>query len=115
MKHNLIFIFALLNSIFFSICVVQNWNFEESAIDLLSNSTYQSIKVIDETNSDGLTVKLYKYIAKEDGAVAYRKYLTVSYGGSTLYDGVVDFNNIESYHRFSGDNIICPKGKYHPI
>ena len=115
MKHNLIFIFLLLNSIFFSICVVQNWNFEESAIDLLSNSTYQSIKVIDETNSDGLTVKLYKYIAKEDGAVAYRKYLTVSYGGSTLYDGVVDFNNIESYHRFSGDNIICPKGKYHPI
>lgn len=65
MKPNLIFIFLLVNSISFSICVVQNWNFDSSAKDLLSSSDTASlsIKVIEEKN-DNLYVKLYKYIAK---------------------------------------------------
>ena len=71
MKQNLIIIFLLLNSIFFSICVVQNWNFANSAKDLLSSSDYHSIKVLEETK-DGLYVKLYKYLAKENGAVVYK-------------------------------------------
>ena len=115
MKHNLILIFVLLNLIFFSVCVVQNWNFGNSARNLLSTSTYQSIKVIEET-TDSLSVKLYKYIAKEDGAVIYKKYLTVYYGSTEICDGLeVDYDQIGSYHRFESDNIICPKGKYHPI
>ena len=50
MKPNLIFIFLLVNSISFSICVVQNWNFDSSAKDLLSSSDTASlsIKVIEE-------------------------------------------------------------------
>ena len=116
MKQNIIFILLFLNSLFISISIVHNWNFDNSAIDLLSASdtAFASIKVIEETK-DNLYVKLYKYIAKENGAVVYRKFLTVSYQASLIFDGEVDFDGIESYHRFDGDNIICPKGKYHPV
>ena len=116
MKHNLIFIFVLLNSIFFSICVVQNWNFDNSAIDLLSASDTATLStpVIDETY-DNLYVKLYKYLAKTSEGVVYKKYLTISYGGTTIYDGLeVGYDNIGSYHHFGDDNIVCPRGKYHP-
>ena len=116
MKQNLIFIFLLLNSISISICVVQNWNFANSTKDLLSTSDTASlsIKVIEET-TDSLYVKLYKYLAKENGTVVYRKYLTISYGDTQIYDGLeVDYDKIGSYHHFDNDNIICPKGKYHP-
>lgn len=114
MKKNLIFILLFINSIIISICIVQNWNFQNSAIDLLSESDTASIsiKVIDETTNN-LHVKLYKYLAK--GAVVYKKYLTVNYNNVSLFHDEVDFDKIESYHRFGTDNIICPQGKYHPI
>ena len=117
MKHNLIFIFVLLNLIFFSVCVVQNWNFRNSAKDLLSASDTATLStpVIEET-TDSLYVKLDKYLAKTTGGVVYKHKLTISYSGTTIYDGLeVNYTNIESFHRFDGDNIICPKGKYHPI
>ena len=117
MKHNLIFIFALLNLISFSNCVIQNWNFDNSAIDLLSASDTATLStpVIEETY-DNLYVKLYKYLAKTSEGVVYKKYLTISYDGTPIYDGLeVDYDKIGSYHRFDSDNIICPKGKYHPI
>ena len=116
MKQNLIFIFLLLNSISISICVVQNWNFANSTKDLLSASDTASlsIKVLEET-TDSLYVKLYKYLAKENGTVVYKKYLSISYSGTKIYDGLeVDYDKIGSYHHFENDNIICPKGKYHP-
>ena len=118
MKNNLIFILLFLNSILISICVVHNWNFDESAINLLSESDSVSIKVIDETKTidkDKLRVKLYKYIAKENGEVVYRKYLNVDYNDVNLFNGEVPFDKIESFHRFGTDNIICPQGKFHPI
>ena len=67
-----------------------------------------------EETKDNLFVKLYKYLAKENGAVVYRKYLTVTYNNNPVFDGEVNFDKIESFHRFDNDNIICPKGKYHP-
>ena len=41
--------------------------------------------------------------------------MTVSYDNTEIFNGEVDFDKIESYHRFDNDNIICPKRKYHPI
>ena len=116
MKKNLIFILLFINSLLISICVVQNWNFQNSAIDLLSESDTASISVtvIDEI-ANNLHVKLYKYLAKENGSVVYKKYLTVNYNNVELFNDEVDFDKIESYHRFGTDNIICPQGKYHPI
>ena len=75
MKNNLIFILLFLNSILISISVVHNWNFDESAIDLLSESDTASvsIKVIDEI-SNKLRVRLYKQIAKENEMLYIEKF-----------------------------------------
>ena len=113
MKHTLIFFLVIFNSSFFVFSVVQQWNFENSSKDLLSSSEPLSVPVLEETK-DNLFVKLYKYLAKENGAVVYRKYLTVTYNNNPVFDGEVNFDKIESFHRFDNDNIICPKGKYHP-
>ena len=96
MKKNLIFILLFINSLLISICVVQNWNFQNSAIDLLSESDTASIsiEVIDETTNN-LHVKLYKYLAKENGAVVYKKYLTVNYNNVELFNDEVDFDKID--------------------
>ena len=113
MKNNLIFILLFLNSILISICVVHNWNFAESAIDLLSESDTASvsIKVIDEI-SNKLRVRLYKQIAKENGEVVYRKILYVYYNDVNLFYGEVPFDKIESFHRFGADNIIVLKENF---
>lgn len=86
MIHNLIFVLVFLNSIFISESVVHNWNFDNSALDLLSESDSLSFKVIEETTND-LYAKLYKYIAKENGEVVYRKYLTMYYNSEPIFKG----------------------------
>ena len=112
MEYRFIFMIIFLNSLFFSFSIVQQWNFENSAKDLLSSGP-ASIKVLEETK-DKLYVKLYKYLAIESGSVVYRKYLDVYYYDQLVYKGEVDFDKIESFHRFDSDNIICPDGKYNP-
>ena len=57
---------------------------------------------------------MYKYLGKENGAIVYKKYLDVYYYDQLVYKGEVDFDKIESFHRFDSDNIICPDGKYNP-
>ena len=111
MKNKIIFIIVFLYSFLFSLSVVQQWNFENSSKDLLSSGDH--IEEWSETK-DGLYVKLYKKISKENGAVVYKKYLTVYYNGNFVYDKEVNFDNIQNYFHFENDNIVCPKGKYHP-
>ena len=84
------------------------------AIDLLSKSSFISIKVLEETKYN-IYVRLYKNLSIEDNEVVYKKYLIVYYDNSLIYGGAVDFDKIESFPRFRLDIIICPKGKYHPI
>ena len=115
MKFNLIFIIVFLNSIYFSINVVQQWNLFNSSIDLLSSaSSTVNIKVFDESTSN-YTVKLYKYIGKENGTVVYKKILEAYKNGIFLDKKEVDFDKIESCHQFEDDIIVCPKGKYSPV
>ena len=114
MEYRFIFMIIFLNSLFFSFSIVQEWNFENSSKDLLSTSDSNSIEVLNKKNKANLYVKLYKYLAKENGAVVYRKYLDVYYNDQLVYKGEVNFDKIESFHRFDNDNIICPDGKYNP-
>ena len=79
MEYRFIFMIIFLNSLFFSFSIVQEWNFENSSKDLLSTSDSNSIEVLNKKNKANLYVKLYKYLAKENGAVVYRKYLDVYY------------------------------------
>ena len=114
MKNKFIVLIIFLNSLFFTFSIVQNWNFENSSKDLLSPSGYVSVRVIEET-TDNLYVKLFKYIGKESGSIVYKNYFTFKYYSETVYnDKLVPFDKIGSYHHFENDNIICPKGKYHP-
>ena len=116
MKFNLIFVIEFLNSIFFSISLVQQWNFFNSSIDLLSSSETASVNitVMNETK-DNFNIKLLKYFAKENGNVIYKKYLKVFDNDNKIYDKEVFFDLINNYYRFDGKIIICPKGKNHPI
>ena len=79
MKHYLFLVFSFLNSVFFSISVIQQWNLINSAIDLLPSSDSASINitVIDET-INGFNIYFYKHIAKDNGEVGYKKYLRIS-------------------------------------
>ena len=113
MKNDIIFALLFLNSFFVVFSVVQQWNLENSAVDLFESATYQSIKVIEETNDDGLYVKLFKYIGWDNGVIVYRKYLTVYYSDNEVYNSEENFDKIKSFYPFENDNIICPKGKYH--
>ena len=114
MEYRLIFLSIFLNLFFPEFSFVQQWNFDNSAIDLLSKSSFISIKVLEDTKYN-IYVRLYKNLSIEDNEVVYKKYLTVYYDNSLIYGGEVDFDKIESFHRFRHDIIICPKGKYHPI
>ena len=64
-------------------------------------------------------VELYKYIAEENGAVVYRKYLNV-YITTTdpytrIFNGEVDYDEIDSFYYLNSKYIVCPKGKFHPL
>ena len=104
---------------FFILCnsIVQNWDLENHALDLLEGKDYISVKEFEQTGYD-LQVKLYKYIAKEDGKIVYRKYLTVSRTTTdpytVIFDGQVDFEKIDSFYYLNNNYIVCPQGKNHP-
>ena len=108
MKFNLIILVVFLNLPFLSFSVVQEWNFENASIDLLGSSTSISVKEFEDTTNNMYT-KLYKYIALENGSIVYRKYLTITDSGNTIYDGEVNFDAIGSIHHFDNDYIVCPK------
>ena len=115
MKSKLIFLFIFLNSLSLVFSVVQNWDLENSAIDLLATTTTKEVVEYEE-NKDNIYAKLTKKIAKnEDGSISYTKHLSVSKGyNDNVYDGDIFFDKIDSIYFFDNDRIICPKGKYHP-
>ena len=104
---------------FFILCnsIVQNWDLESHALDLLEGKDHISVKEFEKTGYD-MQVKLYKYIAKEDGKIVYRKYLTVSSTKTNpytvIFDKEVDFEKIDSFYYLNNNYIVCPQGKNHP-
>ena len=113
-------LFLFLNLLIFSFSIVQNWNLENSAIDLLENEETKKLskRTFDGTGYD-MFVELYKYIAEENGAVVYRKYLNV-YSTTTepytqIFNGEVDYDEIDSFYYLNSKYIVCPKGKFHPL
>ena len=113
MKYNLTCLILSANSFFFVYCIIQEWNLENSAIDLLASSDSFSVIVKEETKNN-MHLKLYKYILKENGNITYGKHLSIIDNGNTIFYDNVDFEDIESFYHFDTDYIVCPKGKYHP-
>ena len=117
MKYNLTFLIIIIDSYFFVFSLVQEWNFENSAIDLFnsSNSSEYFIVKSKEETKDNMNIKFDKYILKEDENIRYIKYLIIKDNGNTIYENEVDFDDLGSFYHFDADYIVCPKGKYHPI
>ena len=113
MKYNLICLIIFINSFFLVYSLIQEWNLENSAIDLLASSDSFSVIVKEETKNN-MRLKLYKYILKENGNITYGKHLSIIDNGNIIFYDNVDFDDIESFYHFDTDYIVCPKGKYHP-
>ena len=76
MEHRFIFFSFFLNSLFFSFSIVQQWNFENSAVNLLETKDKNCVDVMNEYNTENkIYVKLSKCLGIESGSVYYRKYL----------------------------------------
>ena len=115
MKNKIIFIIVFLYSFLFCLSVVQQWNFENSAVNLLETKDKNCVDVMNEYNTENkIYVKLSKCLGIDSGSVYYRKYLTVYYNNVEVYNNEVNFDKIQNYFHFENDNIVCPKGKYHP-
>ena len=115
MKKNLIIFIIFLAELFNVLSVVQKWNFENSSKDLFASQETVTYEVVNKAK-DNLSVKLTRTISRQNGVISITKNLLVKYYDSVVYNGEVEFDNIENFYRVAvdGDNVICPKGKYHP-
>ena len=113
MEHRLINFVLLLNLIICIYSLIQNWNLENSSIDLLASDSSVSVKVLEETKNK-MYVKLTKKIVKQNGSFLYTKHLIISNSvtSTTIFDGQVDFDDIESFHYF--ENELFPQIKTLP-
>ena len=115
-----LFLFTFFFSILlFSHSIVQEWNLEGSAIDLLEGKDFISVPANEDKGYD-MYIKLYKRIEKKsDGSIGYKKYFdlydTRTEPYITIFKGEVDFNKVDSFYFLNNNYIICPKGKYHPL
>ena len=115
MKKKLIISFIFLAELFKVISVVQKWNFENSSRDLFASQEKDEKTIFDKTK-DNLSVKLTRTISRQSGVILITRNLLVKYNNEEVYNGEVEFDNIENFYRVAvdNDNVICPKGKYHP-
>ena len=99
-----IIIFISLLKKFFS--VVPIWDFYKSTIDLLSSDLSH------EYSRDGFNCQILKKIEKNNGEIIYKKYLI--FDGNNK--GEVDFEDATYFSStvFGANNVICPRGKFHP-
>ena len=93
----------LLNKIF---SVVPIWDFYKSSIDLLSSDSSHPYSI------NGFNCQISKKIEKNSGEITYKKYL--NFGGNDK--GEVDFEDATYFSStvFGVNNVICPRGKFHP-
>ena len=105
MKTIIIFIIILqLKNYFFSI--VPTWNFENSAINLFSNSNEHSYAICDRYMYT-MSLKLQKIFTKEENNITQKNILYIDNNEI----GEVLWEDIESFYNINNINYICPKGK----
>jgi hypothetical protein len=110
MKISLYLFFILILYVF---PILPVWNIKNTSIDLLPGKTtadnheytIQSGKMYD------LPAELKKKITrKSDLSVEHNNYLTLD----SVEKGTVNFEYFESYYKWKGNQILCPKGNYNP-
>ena len=117
MKY-LFIITIILDLFFLSLSVIQNWDLEKSSIDLLASANANSVTKSYGGSEYNIYFELKKTIEKlSNGTIIYKKYLTM-YKPNTdnkIYDGEVDFDDVESFYYLNNKYIICPRGKHRPL
>ena len=102
-------IFLFMNLLNLFISIVPTWNFQNSAVELLSSD-----KNSHEFLTDGNNCKIKKIITKnnENGEITYEKYLIQN----GIDKGKVDYENADYYSNtiLDSSNLICPRGKFYP-
>ena len=102
-------IFLFMNLLNLFISIVPTWNFQNSAVELLSSD-----KNSHEFLTDGNNCKIKKIITKnnENGEITYEKYLIQN----GIDKGKVDYENADYYSNtiLGSSNLICPRGKFYP-
>ena len=119
MKNKKLSFLILFIFIIKSFSIIPEWNFDQSSIDLLGSNTQREIPM--EFTKDNLNIILTKKFSKINDEIVYTKHLLMKESNTIVYDGEVDFDDIESIYCINccdncgnTDRIICPKGKHHP-
>ena len=114
--------FLFLKFIFKIFCVVPLWDFERTAINLLSENSITYLKYSREdfhnVYGDGKSIKyeLYKTLQRQsDNTITSYKELKLSYSSTNVHIKTINVNweNIESTYQFGNIVYICPQGKFH--
>ena len=83
----------------------QNWNLENSSIDLLlSSNSYQNI-IYDESKN-GIRLKLEKIIKRENGEIIQKNYVQINNNKALE----VQWEDIYNFYPVDNKIYICPKG-----
>ena len=119
MKFDRLFYLTCFNLIIKIFSIIPEWNFEKASVNLFSSGNERDIPILD-TTKDGMYIKFYKRLSKINNQITYKNNLLIKVSDNVIYDGVVYFDQIESYYYLYNNNygnydkIICPKGKHHP-
>lgn len=88
--------------------IVPLWNFDDSTIDLLSESNSYNYQVYSNT-VDGINMNLVKTITRNGNEITETNKI---YIGNSFSQNV-NWDDIDSSYHISGSVYICPKGKFH--
>ena len=107
-----IFFILIIKFLKLTFSIVPLWNFNNSTIDLLSESNSYNYTICTKSygSNNPMTVTLKKQISKNsDGTITEKNILSINGG----YNKEIDWEDIESIYTFDGTLYICPKGKNH--
>ena len=113
MKFDRLFYLTCFNLIIKIFSIIPEWNFEKASVNLFSSGNERDIPIL-ETTKDGMYIKFYKSLSKINDQITYKNNLLIKVSNNVIYNGEVNFDQIESYYHLYNDQIICPKGKHHP-
>ena len=105
---NFIFYILLFKLLISVLSIVPLWNFENSAIDLLSNTNTYTYTICEKEMYD-MKIKLEKTIKKGEIITETNKiYINGQDRGETEWEDIESFYNIQNINK----KYICPKGKH---
>lgn len=102
-----LFIYFFYQLIKITISLIPNWNFKNSTIDLLSDSSKEVEITILDKEMYNCHIILTKKISKNGDNITQQNYLKID----NFPKKETNWEDIESFYNLEGHYFICPKGK----